>query len=109
MIQRLRGVRFNWRNGGQRDVGLVAEEVGQVVPEIVTYERDGQNAQSLDYNRLVPVLIQGMKEQQSTIQEQQKQISEHQSTIQQLREDDEKLQERIGTLERTVKQFAQVN
>ena len=97
MIQRLRGVRFNWKAGGKEDIGLVAEEVGQVVPEIVTYERDGHNAQSLDYSRLVPVLIQGVKEQQSTIQEQQ-------TTIQQLQEEfkneNEKLLGRIATLER---------
>ena len=116
MIQRLRGVRFNWKSGGKEDVGLVAEEVGQVVPEIVTYEKNGKDAQSLDYTRLVPVLIQGIKEQQTTIQEQQTRIeqlttrnSEQQATIQQLQDqfnnENEKLLERIGILERTVKQF----
>jgi Chaperone of endosialidase len=93
MIHRLRGVRFNWKSGGKEDIGLVAEEVGEVVPEIVTYEPNGHDAQSLDYSRLVPVLVQGMKEQQSTIQEQQ-------TTIQQL-------QERITALELNMKYLSE--
>jgi Chaperone of endosialidase len=68
MISRLRGVRFNWRNGGQKDIGLVAEEVGPVVPEVVTYDRNGTDAQSLDYSRLIAILIQGVKEQQKEIE-----------------------------------------
>jgi hypothetical protein len=99
MIQRLRGVRFNWKSGGKQDVGLVAEEVGQVVPEIVTYDKNGKDAQSLDYSRLVPVLIQGVKEQQSTIQEQQ-------TRIEQLATRNSEQEERIASLERTVKQLA---
>ena len=62
LIQRLRGVRFNWKTGGKEDIGLIAEEVGQVVPEIVTYEQNGHDAQSLDYSRVVPLLIEGAKE-----------------------------------------------
>jgi hypothetical protein len=92
MIQRLRGVRFNWKAGGKEDIGLVAEEVGQVVPEIVTYERDGHNAQSLDYSRLVPVLIQGMKEQQTRIEQLTTRNSGQQTEIQ-------RLVERIAALE----------
>ena len=110
LIQRLRGVRFNWKSGGKQDVGLVAEEVGEVVPEIVTYEKNGKDAQSLDYSRLVPVLVQGMKEQQTTIQEQETRIeqlttrnTEHQSTIQQLREEVTLLKSRLDTFEQTIK------
>jgi hypothetical protein len=66
-IERLRGVTYDWKIGGQHDIGLVAEEVGQVVPEVVTYEKNGVDAQSVDYSRLVAVLIEGMKEQQGII------------------------------------------
>ena len=92
MIQRLRGVRFNWKAGGKQDVGLVAEEVGQVLPEVVTYEKNGKDAQSLDYSRLVPVLIQATKELAKQNEQLATRNSEQQKTI-------ERIQERIDVLE----------
>jgi cell shape-determining protein MreC len=71
---------------------LVAEEVGQVVPEIVTYDKNGHDAQSLDYSRLVPVLIQGAKEQQTEIE----QLKAENKTLR------EELTERITKLERQI-------
>ncbi len=47
--------------------GLIAEEVGEVIPEVVKYEENGVNAAGLDYSRLVSVLIEAVKEQQKTI------------------------------------------
>jgi hypothetical protein len=67
-VERLRGVSFDWRNDGKHDIGLIAEEVGQVVPEVVAYEANGQDAKSVDYARLVSVLIEAVKEQQHTIE-----------------------------------------
>lgn len=66
-VRRLDGVRFEWTKDGVSDIGLIAEDVGRVVPEVVQYEEDGVNAQSLDYSRLVPLLIEGIKEQQEQI------------------------------------------
>jgi hypothetical protein len=54
--------------------GLLAQEVEKVLPEIVYTGEDGYKA--LDYNRLIPFLIEGMKEQQKTIEKQQQQIDE---------------------------------
>jgi hypothetical protein len=75
MVQQLRGVRFNWIANGQRDIGLIAEEVGLVVPEVVVYEENGIDAKSVDYNRLVAILIEAIKEQQTQIDSQQAEIS----------------------------------
>jgi len=66
-VQRLRGVRFVWKADGKRDIGLIAEEVGGVVSEVVAYEANSVDAQSVDYARLVALLIEGMKEQQKQI------------------------------------------
>ncbi len=68
-IRRLRGVRFDWKESGKPDIGLIAEEVGEVIPEVVAYEENGIDAKSVDYARLVAVLIEGMKEQQRQIEE----------------------------------------
>jgi len=67
MVKRLTGVFYNWKTDGKHDIGLIAEDVGEVIPEVVAYEKNGVDAKSVDYARLVAVLIQGMKEQQDTI------------------------------------------
>lgn len=72
-VQRLNGVGFDWKADGKHDIGLVAEEVGEVIPEVVMYEENGIDAQSVDYARLVAVLIEATKEQQSIIDDLQQQ------------------------------------
>jgi len=67
LVQQLRGVRFAWTANGKPDIGLVAEEVGKVIPEVVVYEANGVDARSVDYSRLVAVLIEAVKEQQGQV------------------------------------------
>lgn len=64
LIDRLRGVRFRWDtdHGGHRDIGFVAEEVGEVLPEIVAYEANGEDASGMDYTKIGPVLVEAVKE-----------------------------------------------
>lgn len=46
-VRRLRGVSFDWTESGSRDIGMIAEEVGRVIPEIVDYEANGTDAKAL--------------------------------------------------------------
>jgi hypothetical protein len=48
---------------------MTAEEVGQVVPEVVSYEENGGDAQGVDYSRLTALLIEAVKSQQAEIQQ----------------------------------------
>jgi hypothetical protein len=66
-VRQLRGVTFDWKDGGSHDLGLIAEEVGKVVPEVVDYEANGTDATSLNYGRLVALLIEALKEQDARI------------------------------------------
>lgn len=68
-VERLRGVEYDNKSDGSHSIGLIAEEVGEVMPEVVQYESNGIDAASLDYARLVSLLIEGMKEQQRQIDE----------------------------------------
>jgi len=63
-ILQLRGVYFDWdaEHGGQHDVGMIAEEVGKVLPEIVEYEENGIDATGMDYSKLTPLLVEAVKE-----------------------------------------------
>lgn len=67
-VQRLRGVTFDWKKDGKHDIGLVAEEVGQVIPEVVAFESNKKDAKSVDYSRLVALLIEAVKAQQKEIE-----------------------------------------
>ncbi len=66
-VERLRGVSYDVKANGQHEVGVIAEEVGAVVPELVTYEANGKDARSVDYSRLTALLIEAVKQQQQEI------------------------------------------
>ncbi len=63
-INRLNPVYFNWKpeNGGTRDLGFIAEQVGTVIPELVQFEEDGVTAQGMDYGKMSAMAIAGVKE-----------------------------------------------
>jgi hypothetical protein len=66
-VRQLRGVRYTWTETGEEHLGLIAEDVGRVVPEVVTYEDNGVDARSVDYARLVALLIEAVKAQQAQL------------------------------------------
>ncbi|MDD5528297.1 MAG: tail fiber domain-containing protein [Patescibacteria group bacterium] len=70
-VMNMRGVYFNWdaAHGGGHDMGMIAEEVGKQVPEIVSYEANGVDATGMDYGKLTPILVNAIKEQQAQIEE----------------------------------------
>jgi hypothetical protein len=57
-IGQLRGVRFEWRDTGARDIGFIAQELGKVIPEAVV-ERAGELYVS--YDKVVPLLVESVK------------------------------------------------
>lgn len=80
-VQQLRGVSYDLKDSGKHEVGVIAEEVGEVVPELVSWDQGGKEAQGVDYGRLTALLIEATKEQQTQIQEQQAQIKSLQEQI----------------------------
>jgi len=84
-LQEIRGVSFDWKDsyikkkGGEddyfvrkHDIGVIAQEVEKVLPEIVAERDDGTKA--VKYEKLTALLIESIKEQQKLIETQQKQI-----------------------------------
>jgi hypothetical protein len=63
----MRGVRYTHDPSGQTHVGVIAEELGEILPEVVLFEEDGQ-ASGVQYGRLSAVLIEAMQEQQAQIE-----------------------------------------
>ena len=66
----LRAVRFTWRDAARDDpraLGLIAQEVENVFPEVVTTGPDG--FKGINYSGLIAPLIEALKEQQARIDE----------------------------------------
>jgi hypothetical protein len=61
----MRGVTYNRIDNNAARIGVVAQEIQQVVPEVVIADSDGML--SVDYGNIVGVLIEAIKEQQTTI------------------------------------------
>ena len=67
-VARLRGVSFAWRTDAfpeqkfsdDEQVGLIAQEVNEVVPEVVSRTADGYY--NVDYTKLTPLLVEAIKE-----------------------------------------------
>jgi hypothetical protein len=60
LVLSLSGVRYDWKETGRADIGLIAEEVNKVVPEVVLKTDDEPAA--IDYGKLTAVLIEAVKE-----------------------------------------------
>ena len=71
-IEQLQGVSFNWKENGNEGVGLIAQDVEKVFPELVSTDNEG--LKSVEYGNLVAPLIEAIKEQQKQIDELKKEI-----------------------------------
>ena len=71
----LRGVMFDWKETGKKSMGFIAEEVGEVVPEVVNYEENGIDATGINYGNLTALLIECVKKQNDRIDALQKEIN----------------------------------
>ncbi|MBI3949879.1 MAG: tail fiber domain-containing protein [Acidobacteria bacterium] len=96
-LEQLRGVAFQWNalaaplghTPGQRDIGVIAQEVEAVFPELInTSKTDGYKG--VDYSRLTAVLIEAVKELRADNEAKAREI--------------QALQERLAALEQLVKE-----
>jgi len=63
----IRGVNYNWKDSGKYTLGVVAQEVEEAFPELVTTDDDG--FKSVNYNGIVGVLVETVKCLQSKVEE----------------------------------------
>lgn len=91
MVNRLKPVTFDWKENGQADLGLVAEDVAEIETRLVIYNEQG-NVEGVKYDRIGVVLLNAVKQQQGQIETQndrieqlEKQNREQRSLIENLR------------------------
>ena len=77
-VLKISGVEFDWKELNEEekktihgneghDVGVIAQEIEKVLPEVVTTRDSGYKA--VKYEKIVPLLIEAIKEQQQQIEE----------------------------------------
>ena len=75
IISKLKVYDFNWIDENRRDHGLLAHEVQEILPDLVSGKKDGVlengkiDKQTLDYGRFTPMLIKAIQEQQTIIED----------------------------------------
>ena len=67
-INKIRPVRYNKKESNKKEVGLVAEELAEMFPELVEMDKDG-NPAGVNYSRAVAVLLHGFKELYKEVKE----------------------------------------
>jgi hypothetical protein len=67
-------VSYNRIGASIAEIGVIAEEIEQILPEVITRNQHGM-VDSVSYGRLTAVLIEAVKEQQKQIDELKKLLS----------------------------------
>jgi len=70
---------------GSTEIGLIAQELQEVYPNMVSEDDSKDPLLSVSYMELIPVIIKGMQEQQMMIEEQQIMIEKQQMEIESLK------------------------
>lgn len=61
LLDQLEPVKYEWKENGKTDYGFIAEQVNEILPELVRTDSDG-NVEGISYSKLTSVLTQGFKE-----------------------------------------------
>ena len=59
LIEQIRGVNFTWKTNGMKSMGVVAQDVEKVFPELV---HGSEGSKSLQYSGLIGALVESVKE-----------------------------------------------
>ena len=77
-INTIDAVEFNWNENQQtysgHDIGLIAQQIQEIAPEIVTERKNGYLA--VKYEKMVPILVGAIQDQQKIIEEMRAEIDE---------------------------------
>jgi len=79
-INELRPTKFTWKETNKQDVGFIAQEVEQVIPEVVEISKGfinvgkEQEIKTISYPKLVPYLVDTIKELTKRIEDLEKKV-----------------------------------
>jgi len=67
-VLQMRGVTYNKKDNGVKEIGVIAEEIYEVLPEVVLKNEEGE-IDSVSYGRITAVLIEAIKDLKKEIEE----------------------------------------
>ena len=70
-VVQIEGVSFNWKQDNRPALGVIADQIEKVIPELV----HGDDPKTVNYNGLVGLLIEVVKDQQTQIDDLNKRLS----------------------------------
>lgn len=82
-INQINGYNYNWKDSDEKQIGLIAQEIEKVLPEAVSENTAG--TKFLNYDGIIPVLTEAIKEQQKYINKQNQQINKLESELQEIK------------------------
>ncbi len=71
-ILNLKPKQYHWKHRPETDhksFGLIAQEVQEIIPELVLLDDDEQQTMSVNYTELIPILINAIHQQQQDIEQ----------------------------------------
>ena len=66
ILESISGVSFKWKRTGEKSMGIIAQEVEEVLPELIN---NSSSYKAVNYNGLIAVLIESIKELKQEIKE----------------------------------------
>lgn len=58
-VMQLKGVEYNWKDTGDKGMGLIAQDVEQIIPYLVS---ENDNGKSIMYQNMIGLLVEAIKE-----------------------------------------------
>jgi len=65
LVEKLHGVKFTWKSDDRKTIGVIAQELEEVLPELVS----NTDIKTVNYDGLIGVLIEAVKELKAEIEE----------------------------------------
>jgi hypothetical protein len=72
-VMQINGVGFRWKDTKEDAIGVIAQDIEEVIPELV---KSNDHTKTVNYNGLIGVLIEAVKEQQRQILELKAQLND---------------------------------
>lgn len=100
-LMKLRSVTYQWKEDslGETKLGFIAQELEQIVPEVVTIANDSMQTRGVNYAELIPVLVKAIQEQQAIIEAQKAQAVAQQNDLEKYKVQTNTQEERLASLE----------
>jgi hypothetical protein len=68
LVSNIKVYNYKWKSADERTYGVMAHELQEVLPQAVVGEKDHEEMQSVDYSKIVPLLVKSIQELKAEIE-----------------------------------------